>query len=191
MPVGLCKFPAIVRVWMLNLAFRPFEMTQAKSEASSFKKGKIEDVVVYPLRKFVDDRGWLAELFRHDEIAEEFHPVMAYISVTEPGVQRGPHEHVDQADLFCFLGSGNFELRMWDNRPDRASFRKMMTLFVGADNPTAVIVPKGVVHAYRNISRTDKGVVINCPNRLYMGEGKNEPIDEIRHEDDPETEFRF
>jgi hypothetical protein len=29
---------------------------------------------------------------------------MAYISVTEPNVQRGPHEHVDQADLFCFIG---------------------------------------------------------------------------------------
>ena len=31
--------------------------------------------------------------------------------------------------------------------------------------------------------------VINCPNRLYMGEDKGEPIDEIRHEDDSETSF--
>jgi len=34
-------------------------------------------------------------------------------------------------------------------------------------------------------------MVINCPNRLYMGEDKREPIDEIRHEDDPETIYRM
>jgi len=156
-----------------------------------FKKGKIQDVVVYPLKKFVDERGWLAELFRHDEIAEEFYPVMSYISVTEPLVQRGPHEHVDQADLFCFIGTGNFKLRLWDNRADSPTYLTMMTLFVGADNPQAVIVPIGVVHAYKNVSTTEKGVVINCPNQLFMGEGKRAEIDEIRHEDDPNTIFRI
>jgi len=29
------------------------------------------DVVVRPLRKFNDSRGWLSELFRHEELAEE------------------------------------------------------------------------------------------------------------------------
>ncbi len=166
-------------------------MNQTEKKMIKFRKGKIEGVVTYTLRKFVDDRGWLAELFRHDEIEEEFYPAMAYVSVTEPGVQRGPHEHVDQADLFCFLGSGNFKLALWDNREGSPTYRTTSVHFVGADNPTAVIIPKGVVHAYRNISKFEKGVVINCPNRLYMGEGKKEPIDEIRHEDDPETIFRF
>lgn len=160
---------------------------QPKSKESVFIKGKINDVVVYPLTKYVDERGWLAELFRHDELNEEFHPAMVYISVTEPMVQRGPHEHVDQADLFCFIGSGNFKLRLWDNRVDSSTYRHITTLYVGADNPQAVIIPKGVVHAYKNISATEKGVVINCPNRLFMGEGKSEEIDEIRHEDDPNT----
>jgi dTDP-4-dehydrorhamnose 3,5-epimerase len=162
---------------------------QPKQEKGIFTKGKIHDVVVYPLRKFVDERGWLAELFRHDELAEEFYPAMAYISVTEPNVQRGPHEHIEQADLFCFIGTGNFKLRLWDNRADSPSFKYVMTFFVGADNPQAVIIPKGVVHAYKNVSATEKGVVINCPNRLFMGAGKREEIDEIRHEDDPDTIF--
>ena len=160
---------------------------QTAKEKIEFSKGKIKDVVVYPLKKFVDERGWLCELFRHDEISEEFYPAMAYISVTEPNVQRGPHEHVDQADLFCFIGAGNFKLRLWDNRKDSPTFRNIMTLFVGADSPQAVIVPKGVVHAYKNVSATEKGVVINCPNRLFMGENKKEEIDEIRHEDDLDT----
>ena len=155
-----------------------------------FTKGTIHDVVVYPLKKYIDERGWLAELFRLDEINEEFHPVMTYISVTEPGVQRGPHEHVEQADLFCFIGPSNFKLCIWDNRISSKTYGRMMTLFVGADNPQAVIVPKGMAHAYKNIGSVP-GVVINCPNRLYMGAGKNEPIDEIRHEDDPQTVFQL
>ena len=161
-------------------------MQTSKAE-SVFIKGKIQDVVVYPLKKFVDERGWLAELFRHDELAEEFYPAMSYISVTEPLTQRGPHEHVDKADLCCFIGSGNFKMRMWDNRNASPTYNYIMTLYVGADNPQAVIVPKGVVHAYKNVSTIEKGVVINCPNRLFMGEGKKEEIDEIRHEDDPNT----
>ncbi len=162
-----------------------------KPERVEFKPGKIHDVVIYPLKKYVDERGWLAELFRQDEIAEEFYPVMGYISVTEPLVQRGPHEHRDQADLFCFIGSGNFKLRLWDNRPDSPTYRTVMTIFVGADNPQAVIIPKGVVHAYKNVSKTEKGVVLNFPNRLYMGKGRKEKVDEIRHEDDPETIFKM
>jgi dTDP-4-dehydrorhamnose 3,5-epimerase len=155
-----------------------------------FTKGKIQDVVVYPIRKFVDERGWLAELFRHDELEEEFYPTMAYISLTEPDTQRGPHEHVDQADLFCFIGPSNFKLRLWDNREDSPTYNYVMTMFVGADNHQAVIVPKGVVHAYKNVG-SEKGMVINCPNQLYMGEGKKEEIDEIRHEDDPDTIYRM
>ena len=157
---------------------------------TGFYSGPINGVVIRDLRKFQDSRGWLAELFRQDDLEGEFYPVMAYTSSTNPGVTRGPHEHVDQADLFCFLGPSNFTLRLWDNRQDSESFKNVMTLVVGEDNPKSVLIPKGVVHAYRNIGTTD-GIVFNCPNRLYMGAGKSEPIDEIRHEDDPDTIYRL
>src|SRR5258707_15855808 len=181
------------QIWSPKRArtIRSWSMKQRPTPtAESFRSAEIKDVVVHDLRKFNDQRGWLVELFRHDELAAEFFPAMAYISSTNPGVARGPHEHVDQADLFCFLGPSNFKLRMWDNRSDSPTYRNVMTIVVGADNPTAVVVPKGVVHAYQNVGGAD-GIVINCPNRLYMGEERREPIDEIRHEDDPETIFRM
>jgi dTDP-4-dehydrorhamnose 3,5-epimerase len=158
--------------------------------SNRFKQGTIEDVVIRDLRKFLDSRGWLSELFRHDELEKEFYPVMTYISSTRPGVTRGPHEHVDQADFFCFLGPSTFKLRVWDNRPSSSSFNCMMTVEVGETNPKSVLIPAGVVHAYKNVGTID-GVVVNCPNRLYMGHGKRDPIDEIRHEDDPETIYRI
>jgi dTDP-4-dehydrorhamnose 3,5-epimerase len=34
-------------------------------------------------------------------------------------------------------------------------------------------------------------VVFNCPNRLYKGPGRKEPVDEIRHEDDAHSRFRL
>jgi|SRR5690606_9547482 len=156
----------------------------------TFIDSDIADVVVYPLKKYTDERGWLAELFRHDELEAEFYPAMSYISFTRPGVARGPHEHVDQADLFCFIGPSDFKMRMWDNRKGSPTYGHRMTLIVGASDAKAIVVPKGVVHGYKNVGEID-GMVINCPNRLYMGEGKREPIDEIRHEDDPETIFRM
>jgi dTDP-4-dehydrorhamnose 3,5-epimerase len=162
---------------------------QAQSDRE-FTKGKINGVVVRPLRKFVDERGWLAEIFRHDEMEEEFYPVMSYVSATEPGHRRGPHEHVAQADMFCFLGPSNFKLRLWDNRSDSATYNSVMTLFVGEDNPQSVLVPLGVVHAYVNVG-SRPGIVINCPNRLYMGDKRSEEVDEIRHEDDPDTIYRI
>jgi len=165
-------------------------MSKLAPQPEVFTEGAIDGVAVRDLRKFTDERGWLTELFRQDELTEEFCPAMAYISSTEPGVTRGPHEHVDQADLFCFIGPSNFKLRMWDNRSHSKTLDHVMTLVVGEDNPKSVLVPLGVVHAYQNVGAVP-GLVINCPNRLYAGKGKREEVDEIRHEDDPETIFRM
>ncbi|MBD0326060.1 MAG: dTDP-4-dehydrorhamnose 3,5-epimerase family protein [Pyrinomonadaceae bacterium] len=156
----------------------------------TFRAGVIHDVVVRQIRKHIDERGWLAELFRQDELAEEFYPEMAYISTTLPGVTRGPHAHKNQADLTCFIGASDFKVRLWDYRPDSKTYRNMMTLFAGEDNPLALLIPKGIVHAYRNIGSVS-GIAINCPNKLYRGKGCSEEPDDIRYEDDPHTIFRM
>lgn len=154
----------------------------------AFKQGPIQDVLVTPIRKFTDERGWLAELFRHDEVAPEFQPAMAYISVTLPGVLRGPHEHLDQADLFAWVGPGDFKVTLWDNRPESPTYLNRMEVVMGLNNPGTILVPKGIVHCYRCIS-AETGWVFNAPNQLFAGEGKKSPVDEIRHEVDPDNIF--
>ena len=158
--------------------------------SNRFRQGEIKGVVVTRLTKAFDSRGWLAELFRQDDLAAEFFPVMAYISSTNPGITRGPHEHRDQADLFCFIGPSNFKLRMWDNRRDSETFGYVKTVVVGHDEPASVLVPAGVVHGYQNVGDVE-GIVINCPNRLYRGSRRKEEVDEIRHESDRESAFRM
>jgi len=151
-------------------------------EATSYSKGRIHDVTAKPLNKFLDERGWLAELYRSDDIDADILPTMAYISMTVPGVARGPHEHKDQTDYFCFMGPSNFKVYLWDSRPESPSFGSKQVLFAGVDSPMMLVVPPGVVHAYRNVGM-ENGIVFNGPNRLYAGPGKREPVDEIRHED--------
>lgn len=158
------------------------------TETASYRKGLIHDVTAKPLNKFLDERGWLAELFRSDEMAPGIVPTMAYISMTQPGVARGPHEHKDQTDYFCFIGPSNFKVYLWDARADSPTFGVRQIVYAGIDSPRMVVVPPGVVHAYRNIG-VENGIVFNGPNRLYAGTGRCEPVDEIRHEDEADSPF--
>lgn len=144
-------------------------------------------VMVKPLARYEDSRGWLSELFREDELPDGFMPVMAYLSVTHPGIARGPHEHVGQTDGFAFI-NGSYELFLWENRPGHPAGQ--VTLSVGEKNPVLVTVPPGVVHAYRNVGEAD-AFVLNFPDTLYAGRGKKEPVDEIRHESDPDSPFKL
>ncbi len=149
---------------------------------------RIEGVVVRPLTVRADARGWLCECYRRDELPPELVPAMAYLSVTLPGVTRGPHEHRDQTDYFIFLGPSDFRLYLWDNRPGSSTSGAHATIVVGTSNPCAVVLPPGIAHAYKNIG-AEPGLVFNAPNRLYRGEGKRGPVDEIRYEDLPDTPF--
>src|SRR5689334_19306013 len=117
----------------------------------TFTPGPIDGVLWKSLQHFHDARGWLCELFRDDELPPGFRPAMAYISTTLPGVARGPHEHVDQADCFCFIGPSNFLMAVWDNRPKSPTYRNQESKVVGADQPMLIIVPPGVVHGYKNV----------------------------------------
>lgn len=147
-----------------------------------WQEGQIDGVVVRPLKRHEDRRGWLCELVRDDELPEAAHPAMAYVSATRPGVQRGPHEHREQTDVFAFVGPGELLVRLWDARPGSPTHGRRLSLRAGAAAPLLVIVPPGVVHAYRNTGAEDAWV-LNFPNRLYAGRGKKEPVDEIRHEE--------
>ena len=154
----------------------------------TFEEGSIKGVVFKPLKRWEDARGWIIEMFRGDELDSADIPAMAYVSQTLPGVVRGPHEHRVQTDLFVFAGPGDFKLHLWDNRAGSPTLGNKQTVLVGESNVQAVIIPPGVVHAYRAVSQTPS-VMFNCPNRLYAGEGKKEPTDEIRHEDRPDSPF--
>ena len=154
-----------------------------------WKDGAIEGCHIRILETHEDPRGWLAEFFRQDELPESLHPRMGYLSVTRPGVARGPHEHVHQTDLFLFF-SGRFRVHLWDARVHSPSYGHHLREEFGVLRPATVLVPPGVVHGYRNIGQTSAWIV-NCPNRLYAGEGKQEEVDEVRYENASDTSYQL
>ncbi|MEO0085350.1 MAG: dTDP-4-dehydrorhamnose 3,5-epimerase family protein [candidate division WOR-3 bacterium] len=159
-----------------------------------FRELEIPGVFLARTRRHTDARGWLMEVLRDDWLESAgltaCRPAMTYVSFTRPGVARGPHEHSEQTDCFGFPGPSDFNVWLWDNRPGSAGFGRRLKLLLGESSPGLLIVPPGVVHAYRNAGRID-GLVVNCPNRLYAGLNHSGPIDEIRHEDNPDTQFRL
>jgi len=154
-------------------------------------KNDITDVFVKAIEQHRDQRGFLCETFRLDELPSGLQPVMSYLSFTEPMVSRGPHEHFEQTDIFALVGPGTFLVKLWDNRPHSPTYGSLMELKAGEERRLLIVIPPGVVHGYKNISPDRQGMVINYPNRLYRGPGKKEAVDEIRYEDDPESPFKF
>ncbi|MBN1326208.1 dTDP-4-dehydrorhamnose 3,5-epimerase family protein [Candidatus Falkowbacteria bacterium] len=148
----------------------------------------IKDVIIRKAQKFDDARGWLCEVFRNDEF--KYQPIYSYVSVTKPGVVRGPHEHKEQSDYFIFVGPGSFKIYLWDNRKDSPTFRTHEIIEAGENNPMSILVPPGVVHGYKCIS-TEPAYSINLPDKLYRGEGGKEEVDEIRWEADPNSPFKI
>jgi len=154
----------------------------------NWKEGEIDGVVLRPPVKHEDHRGWLAEVFRSDSLPRQILPVMSYVSVTRPGATRGPHQHVKQTDIFAFMGPGNFRVKLWDNRIASPTYGNCLTVVVGEDNPMIAIVPPGIVHGYTNVSATDAWIS-NYPDHLFAGKNGKEPVDEIRYEDTPDSDF--
>ena len=153
-------------------------------------KTSIAGVIFRELTAHRDQRGQLTELFRQDELDATDYPSMAYFSVTHAGLTRGPHEHREQVDHFAFMGSSHFRLYLWDNRTGSPTFGRHEVVECRQSSAVVVLIPPGVVHAYRNIGELD-GIVLNFPNRLYCGVDRKEPPDEIKYENDPRSPFQI
>ncbi len=138
-------------------------------------------VRVEALPVYKDPRGSLHELFRVDEVPAGFHPLMACSSWTIPGVGRGPHQHVGQDDYFTFAGPSDFRVYLWDDRPGAGGAAKGWRIETGERAPARIHVPRGVVHAYCNVGQSP-GLVVTVTSLLFKGEGRRDPVDEIRHE---------
>jgi dTDP-4-dehydrorhamnose 3,5-epimerase len=146
-------------------------------------------VRVEALPVFFDERGSLHELFRTDEIPAGFKPLMACSSWSHAGVTRGPHQHVGQDDYFTFAGPSDFRVYLWDDRPGAAGAAKGWFINTGAQAPAHIHVPRGVVHAYRNVGKIS-GLVVTVTSLLFKGEGRRDPVDEIRHELNANSPYR-
>ncbi|HEX7393168.1 MAG TPA: dTDP-4-dehydrorhamnose 3,5-epimerase family protein [Thermoplasmata archaeon] len=129
------------------------------------KFGTIEGVVVKPLRRIVDDRGWLMEIFRSDW--PEFQKFgQTYLTTCKPGVVKGWHFHKLQSDHFVPV-KGNALVALYDAREDSKTKGVLQEVEVySGQEPKFIKIPPVVYHGFTPLDDNEIWVV-NTPTELY------------------------
>jgi dTDP-4-dehydrorhamnose 3,5-epimerase len=105
----------------------------------------IDGVLLLPVRRFEDGRGWFQELYR--ESAQPDRCRQSNLSFSRRGVIRGLHYHErGQSDLFVCL-SGTARVVVLD-RMNGETF----SADIGDDNPMAVFIPGHYAHGYEALT---------------------------------------
>ncbi len=135
-----------------------------KIMANSVQKELIEGVVVKPLKKVVDERGFLMEILRSDW--QEFEKFgQCYITVCNPDTAKAWHYHKNQADHFVVL-NGKAKIALYDARKDSKTFGKINEFIMSLDEPFLLKIPKLVFHGFTPIGN-QAATILNIPTQLY------------------------
>jgi dTDP-4-dehydrorhamnose 3,5-epimerase len=132
----------------------------------------IHGVRTKPLKTIADDRGWLYEMRRDEELFLGFGQV--YLTAVYPGVVKAWHCHEKQTDHFTIV-SGMAKFVLADLREDSATRGEINELFIGDQNRLLVQIPPGVYHGMKGIGPAT-ALAINCPTEPY----RHDKPDEIR-----------
>lgn len=114
------------------------------------RRGEIAGAVVKPLKRVVNERGWLLEVQRSDD-ADFIGFGQAYVTATRPGIVKAWYRHRRQIDNMAAV-TGSLRVVLFDDRPDSTSRGTVMELIVGFEQPTLVQIPEGVWHGFTPVS---------------------------------------
>ena len=132
----------------------------------------IDGAKIKKLKIISDDRGRLMEIFRVSETGIE--PKQVYMTTAFENVvkdKKNFHLHKNQADSFCCV-KGNIMLVLVDVRETSPTKDEINEFNIGEENPCLVIIPKGVLHAFKSLK--GESIIINCINPEYNKENPDE-----------------
>lgn len=113
--------------------------------------GTIEGVVIHPLVRHADDRGYFQEIIRvTDHFFSEGFGQLSH-SKMYPGVVKAWHIHKTQVDWW-YVPFGRLKVALHDLREDSPTFGITQELQLGDDlTPALLKIPPGVAHGCRVI----------------------------------------
>ncbi|MGC8916924.1 MAG: dTDP-4-dehydrorhamnose 3,5-epimerase family protein [Thermoanaerobaculum sp.] len=123
----------------------------------------LDGVKVFPLRRFVDDRGLFLELFRRhathagsEELAAFFSGIevaqLNYSLVTVGEHIKGLHYHLKQADVWFCPPPFKLKVVLLDLRRNSPTSGKTQVVVLGEGKDAWVYIPAGVAHGYRPLT---------------------------------------
>ena len=115
-------------------------------------KSRMKDVQILELEKKSDERGWLTEVLRNDQLDgyKEFGQV--FVAVAPPGKVRGNHYHNRKIEWF-FVPIGTALLLLKDLETGEEE-----KVIMGENHLKTVKIIPGIVHAIKNTG--DKEMVL-------------------------------
>jgi dTDP-4-dehydrorhamnose 3,5-epimerase len=120
-------------------------------------------IVVKPLKRFVDERGFFTEIMRvdWDDVFGGDKPVQANLSISYPGVVRAWHRHVrGQVDYFVVL-RGALKICAYDE-----DSRELSEIVSTGDNLQIVRVPGHYWHGFKVLGN-EPAMLVYFVNKLY------------------------
>lgn len=142
----------------------PSNAAAPKGAARMHDEGRgtvIEGTVIRPLKKIVDERGYLMEMLRQDW--PEFKGfTMSYMSMSYPGVIRAWHGHprTKQRDTFV-VPVGMIKAVVYDEATGEVNEH-----LLGEENPVLLSFDGSKWHGFKCIG-TKPCVLINYPDKIY------------------------
>jgi dTDP-4-dehydrorhamnose 3,5-epimerase len=129
------------------------------------KHPRIHGVKTKLLRVIPDERGYLMEILRADDVELFTRFGQVYVSATYPGVVKAWHYHQRQVDNFACV-AGMVKLVLVDTRSDSPTTGAVNEFFIGTHNPMLVQVPNLVYHGWKCVSQ-EMALVVNTPTEPY------------------------
>jgi|TARA_B110000116_G_C16790043_1_gene563186 dTDP-4-dehydrorhamnose 3,5-epimerase len=132
----------------------------------------IDNVKILELNTIRDERGWLMEIFRVSTAGFQIKQV--YLSVVKEGVVKDKEEfhcHKYKWDMLCCI-KGEVKIVLVDNRDNSLTKGKIMEIVTGEDNPKLVILPPGILHAFKGLK--GDSYVIDCETEEFIKENPDE-----------------
>ena len=127
----------------------------------------IEGVSVFNLDSHPDERGLFCEAFRAEWLAGALgDELQMNCSLSRPGVIRGLHYHLRQAD-YWFLAAGRIEAALVDLREGSPTFLAQQRFEMSPKRPLGIWIPAGVAHGYATLEPASLTYLVN---RYFTGE---------------------
>jgi len=96
------------------------------------------------LQKHADQRGWLVEMLKQDEIEAGQTIKQIYVATIQPGCFRGGHYHLKRIEWFFIIGD-NVEIHLED-----VGTKEHKAIFIVNDKPQRITINPNVAHAVIN-----------------------------------------
>ena len=131
----------------------------------------IKGVRVKSLSKHVDERGWVMEGLRRDDVGfQEFGMVCA--ARIMPKIVKAWHLHKKQTDNFICL-CGSIKIVLYDDREGSETRGRINEFFMGDDQQILVSIPAGVFHGMKNMGNKP-AMIINTATKAYDKDNSDE-----------------